>query len=304
MNKDKFYIYIITIIIIVLQSLSLMKIYNLENQLQNVEMNMNNQMRNISSDINNISSNVDETLNKQASIIESFDYKIGKLDNSDLTVPINFTIIPKEVSKDTVVSIEIDDKFYNMDKNKNKYTATVSISIFYDNTPKVIIKENDVMKTEEIEVFANVSIKDQIIPELNANLVGDRTYGSDTYQRTGSLGIDNVSKASATEFTDVRLVVKVDDKLISDKTILPKDEGSKWRNFYYELDEEVRLTKGQTCTMTVIATDSLGLDHHILVDYWEAGSDGFMEDRWHNTQIIYSDDGKIIWKPDYLDMEY
>lgn len=295
----KYKVYIIVSLLVVLQIVSLIKISNLENQLENTQSNLSNRIESVSGNVNSIYANIDEMLNKQASIIESAHFKMGKLNVSDLTVPITFAVTPKEVSKNTAVSLNFEGEQFSMEKNGTTYIAIIYRNIFDDAIPKVIIDENGVLKTEQPERLDIRNIKRKFIPELETTFLGQSVYGDDSYSKSGTLIIDKVSPSIDAQFNEVRLVIKVDDKVISDKVISTTENSSKWEKYEYEVDEEIALVNGQTCTMTVIATDKFGLSHHKIVDYWKANSDEFMKDRCIDKEIIYSAEGELLWKPDY-----
>lgn len=53
--------------------------------------------------------------------------------------------------------------------------------------------------------------------------------------------------------------------------------------------------------MKVVATDSMGFEHHYTVGYWgpdveSQRKSGFAEEH------IYSSDGELLWKPDYKEI--
>ncbi len=122
-------------------------------------------------------------------------------------------------------------------------------------------------------------------------LLGQASYSGGTYSRSGDLSVDIKEVGKDIRFTNISLVIKVDDKTIS-KEILPNevfDSG-------YEISKKIPLDKGEVCTMIVIATDSLGLEHHYTVDHWTGGSDRQRE-LWSEDEYIYSSNGKLLWEP-------
>ena len=48
--------------------------------------------------------------------------------------------------------------------------------------------------------------------------------------------------------------------------------------------------------MMIIATDSIGLEHHYNIDHRTAGSNQQREPLFDNEKI-YSADGKLLWEP-------
>ncbi|MBO1914759.1 hypothetical protein J4G37_59280, partial [Microvirga sp. 3-52] len=88
------------------------------------------------------------------------------------------------------------------------------------------------------------------------------------------------------------LVIDVDDELISDETI-PNYALSNG----YELEEETPISNGQVYTMKVIANDSIGFEHHYIVEQWVAGTNS--PDEIIDHEQIYSADGKLLWETHY-----
>lgn len=286
-------LYILISVLIISQLVSIIRINSLQRQVENTYREMNNLSHSIRTEMNGIYNNVDAMLNQQASLIESGAAKMGAPDIEQLTVPITFTLIPKEVSEHTAVSLDFNGELFPMEKNGTTFSTTISRDIFSISFPKIIIDENGIRKTTEDERVGIWDIKEEIFPTMYPRLMGDASYNGETYSRRGELSVE-IKEASEIEYKEIRFVIKVDDQLISDE-IIPKE------SFYsgYEVDEKISLSSGQICTMTVIATDSIGLEHHYLVDHWDADSGSQREQLFDNEQI-YSSDGKLLWQPEYM----
>lgn len=287
-------LYILIIILIISQLVSIIKINDLQRQVENTYIKMDNLNQSIRNEMSGIYSNVNNMLNQEASLIESGTTKIGTPNKDDLTVPITFTLIPKEVSKDTAVSLDFNGEVFPMEKDGTIFSATISLDIFGGAFPKIIIDENEIRKTSEHNQIGIRDIKEKIFPIMYPKLMGESRYNGETYSRKGELSTEIKEVGSGIEYKEIRFVIKVDEKLISDE-IIPNE------SFYsgYEVDEKIPLSSGEICTMTVIATDSLGLEHHFMVDYWDADS-GSHRELWFNDNQIYSSDGKLLWKPEYI----
>lgn len=91
-------------------------------------------------------------------------------------------------------------------------------------------------------------------------------------------------------FSKVILVTKVDNKVISEEPI--KEES-----FYgiFRINKEIPLKKDQVSTMTLVAIDELGLEHHYPLDHWVDGADMQSEPAF-GREYIYSLEGKLLWK--------
>lgn len=155
-----------------------------------------------------------------------------------------------------------------------------------------MIDENGVKKTMQDNQIGIWSIKEEVFPTINPRLSGEAGFDGKIYRRKGNLSADTKEVASGIEFKEIRFVIKVDDEVISDETV-PNETLS----YVYEVDEKISLSNGQICTMIVIVTDSIGFEHHYIVDHWFAGSD-LQREPWFNDEQIYSADGKLLWKPE------
>jgi hypothetical protein len=269
---------------------SLVKINNLKWQIESTNAEMDNLSNDIRSNMDAIYSNVDEMLKKKASLIESADTEIGVPNPEQLTVPVTFTLTPKEVSEYTAVNLDFNGDLHPMEKKGTTFVATVSCNIFGNALPKIVIDEKGVKKTMQDDQIGIRSIKEAIFPTMFPRLLGEARFDGKTYIRKGNLHGDTKEIASGIEFTEIRFVIKVDDKVISDEIITYE---TLFRG--YEVDEKIPLSNGQICTMMVIATDNIGFEHHYIVDHWVAGSDRQREP-WFNDEQIYSADGKLLWK--------
>lgn len=283
-------LYILIAVLTVSQFISILKINNLQRQIEYTSNQMNNLDNNIRNDMNSIYNNVDDMLNRKASLIETSTIEIGTINLDSLTVPITFNLTPKEVSEYTIVTLDFNGELFPMNKNDTTFSITVSRSIFADALPKIVINENGIKKTMDDKQIGILSIKDEIFPAIYPRLLGQASFNGNTYIRKGNLSADVKEVETDIKYTEMRLAIKVDDKLISEETI-PNEE------FYsgYEVDEKIPLSNGQICTMTVIAIDSIGLEHHYTVDTWVAGFDSQREPLFEN-EYIYSGDGKLLWK--------
>lgn len=281
---------IIIILLIIFQTISILKISDLKRQIQSVEYGMERLYDRLRNDVDQIYSNVDETLRKKASLVESASFEIGRVEGDELTVPITFSLTPKEVSHDTLVNLDFDGEIFPMEREGTKFTAVVSRDIFGHALPKIVIDDKGVKKTMEDDEIGIWSIKEMIFPTIHARLDGTASFSSGNYRRVGNLNIEIKEAMSHIEFKKMELVAKIDDEIISNEKINKEDILDA-----YKVDKKEDLKKGEIYTLTVVATDSLGLKHHYIVDHWLAGSNSQREP-WFDDEEIYSPDGKILWQ--------
>lgn len=284
---------ILIVVLIIFQIASISKINNLQREIQNVNIGMDNLNISVMSDINNIYSNVEQILKREASLIADANAEIGTLDADELMVAIKFTLTPKEVSEQTIVSLDFQGELFPMEKTGTAFSTTVSRHVFGDTMPKIIIEEGGVKKITEDTRINVENIKERLFPRLYSRVSGEANYRKNIYSRKGTLNVDFKEIKSDIKYTEMRLVVKVDDKLISDE-IIPDEVFRSG----YEVDEEIPMNDGQTYVMTLIATDSIGLEHHYTVEHWVAGT-GEQIAPSLDDEHIYSADGKLLWKFEY-----
>lgn len=291
MKKNGLYVLIGALIIS--QFILLLKINRLESQTEYTKIQMNNLSNEIRNDMNAIYSNVDDMLNKKESLIEISTTEVGSVNRDNLTVPITFTLTPKEVSANTTVNLDFNGELFPMDKMGTSFTTTVDRSIFSDALPIIVIDENGVKKTMDAEQIGIHDIKNKIFPNMFPRLLGQASYSSDTYSRSGNLSMEVKESNEYIKFTKIRLVIKVDEDIISEE-IIPNDVF----NSDYEISKKIPLGEGEVSTMIVIATDSIGLEHHYTIDTWIGGSDR-QKEPWFEDEHIYSPDGTLLWQPEY-----
>jgi len=288
---------IIIAIFCLLQITLFMKINTLQNKIQSMENNLTSSISGVRSEIDTICSNVDEKLRQQSSIIDDIDYKLGDVDPATLTVPATFTMTPKEITKESIVNLYISDQNFTMKRNGTTFEVTAPLSIFNESTPKVTIENKDSVKSEHLNHLYLENIREKVLPLLYASIDGQSSYQSGMYHRTGTLDIEYKKSDSNVAFTEASLLIEVDNKVISNKKISSAQE---WNQLNYEIDEKIPLKENQTYTITLIATDTLGLVHHSLVDSWENDDQFRLANLEEET--IYNKNGELLYKPEYIQL--
>lgn len=274
---------------IIAQTVSIMKVSNLQSQIDNARTEINN----MSNEISTIYANVDTMLKKEMSLIETASTKLGALDTDNLTAPVVFSITPKEVSGNTAVSLEIDGELIPMNRSGTTFSATVSRDIFGSVSPLIVIDESGVKKTTQDDRIIIGSMKDSLLPIMHPHFSGEAIYSGGTYKCKKTLYTDVKSTESGIVCTEIRFVIKVDEEVISDEVIPIDTLSAGW-----QVDKTIPLSNGQTCIMMVIATDSIGLEHRYTVDHWVGGA-AAQREPWLDDEQIYSADGKLLWKTEY-----
>ncbi len=295
---------IIIAVLIALQVVSLARIGDLQKELIDTKHQLANLASEQSRSINNIYTNIDSMLKRQSSIIDSFDYLLGELDADKLTIPVTFTVTPKEIKEDTIAKIYVSGENAVMSRNGTSFTATIPVDIFSTFEAKVILSDSEIERTEGLEVYQD--LRESVLPTIYAQFEGHSGSSyrkkpselSGEYYRKGNLYVEAKSAAKNT-IKEASLVIDIDGDVISEKPIENRDEHT--NGFFADIEERFTLSAGQTLTMSVVAKDSFGLIHKTIIELYslDENADPMHGDEWtwmgHVT--IMDKDGNILYEP-------
>lgn len=297
----KYAVPVLITILIVLQILSISRIGNLQNDLRNAENNLLNIVSEQSNEISDIYSNIDSMLKRQSSIIDSYEYSFGMPDKDKLTVPVTFTLSPKESRVDTSATLHVSGKSVTMSRNGTNFTGTLSVDLFDTMEAKVVIADNGLEKTEKLEVEGN--LRHSLLPTIFAHFEGESGSEYSTkpgdltgeYHRKGNLSVD-VKSSKENTIEKASLVIEIDGKVISEKPINIDGQCT-------DINEKVPLSAGQTLIMSVMATDNIDLIHKAIIDKFELDDNAVPvygdEWMWMDDNIITDKNGKVLYEPNY-----
>lgn len=284
---------IIIVLLVIAQVISFYKISDLERRINQSLNTISLIQDNVMNKINSIYSNVDDKLKRQASYLEHVEMTLGTPNKEDLTIPITYTVIPKEVSSKTSLSLDFNGEVLTMERNGTSFTITVFADIFSPAiSPKILIIEDDIIKTEQNDLLNIYNIKNELFPYFSVHLAGRTRYNNQEYIAEGTIYSDikesKVSLASI-KYIGAKLIVKVDDNIVKDVSIdINSLDG-------YEVNEKIPLKDGETCTMTIIVKDSLNLEHHFVIATFTQGKNSQREPLFEHEKI-YSPEGKLLWQ--------
>ena len=257
----KHFLYGALVLLLVAQIVSLFTINDLKNRVDGLNYQLGHLNNRITSEIGSIYSSIDNRLNEEAALIESADVEIGPVDPHENTVLITFSLTPKEIKEQTVISLDLNGEILQMEQNGIAFSLSVPCDIFSDVLPKIVIDENGTKKVTQDYRLDIGNVKDFVLPSMYPQLTGTSGYENNIYMRKGYF--DNYFENAILQerFKGMRLLIKVDDEVISDEKI---STGQFFGG--YEIDKKIPMTEAQTCTITLVATDDLGFVHHYIVD--------------------------------------
>lgn len=280
----------------VLQVISLARIGDLQEDLRGTKNQLASMSSNQSSQINNIYANIDTLLKRQSSIIDSYEFSFGKADVDKLAVPLTLSVTPKETKADTQATLYVSGENAVMSRNGTTFTATFWVNIFDPIEVKVILADSGIEKTEKLEIMNN--LQTEMLPTVYARF--ERQSGTiyskkpnellGEYQSKGNLSIEAKPVVNNT-IENARLVIDINGKVVAEE---PVNTGNDW----IAIDYKFTLSAGDELTMTVIATDSLGLNHRTVIEKMILNENAEPvhgeEWRWIGEVTITDKNGKVL----------
>lgn len=287
--------YILIALLVISQVYSIGKISDLENLIWTTNNRIGEVENALNNNISSIYTNVDDMLKEQASIIHSASVSFGEFDVDTITVPVNFTVAPKQVTDTMTVSLKFEDETVQLEKDDTTYIGSKIFNISENEiNPDIIIEDNGTKTITQDNGLRIYDLCSEFIPRLYPVSPFDSSIttrpNSDIieYQQTGELFIDG----NYEDFEKVSYVTYIDGEKISEINI----ELSQFSagEPIFPSDEILKLEKGQIIQTYVVALDNLGFTHQYPLEYYEAGSDEKREP-YYDLVRITAENGEIIY---------
>jgi len=290
-KTEKFTFALITLLAIGLV-VSIVQMRNLRWQLENTRQELHHVSSNLSFQVNSIFSQVDERFNRQLSQIELASTQITGIDVGNRTADITFTLTPKQVSPNTAVSLNLGGEVVPMQRHEQLFTVTVPHSIFSDIRPIILINEDGTISTTQDSRIGMWSIMHEIFPTMRPSFSGSSTHGGGRLRINGNINTSfEQLQSSPVSFVDLHLVTSIGG-VVTDRTQIPLDQAANW-----PLDKSIPLADNQELVLTMVATDSIGLEHHVTVWTTNRSVPGVLAIHGHGLDLrIFEPDGILLWQ--------
>lgn len=293
---------IVFCIVVGLLIFNLIEIANLNSRIERLSTEnsrLSSDINMLNSSINSIYSNVDEQLKKQASIISSVDYSIGKPGENMKIVPVSLEVVPKLLTDDMKVSVTIDNTTVDLERKGNKFAGSTDVDLFikYDVHPLLTVETAEGTKTEYLE---DVDISYQFsnyLPALDADM------NSNSRTSNGIMNIDSyltiyAKNRSDVTFTSFEIVEVLNGEEISRKDIT--DEVMQADGiFEYDYSRSLEISGEYDFRVYVVAEDSLGYIHKDLANCWKNSIMDAKVETILNDVAIYDKDGNALYYNEY-----
>lgn len=299
----KFSNYII-ISLLIINMICLMRINNLKNTMDNYYQQIVSSINRNNNEISNIYSNINSILDKQGSLLDSYEIEFGdSLDKDNLTVPVKFTVVPKEYSEGLTVNIQLNDESFILNKKGTSFEATVDIDIFDTFQPKVVISQNGIQKTESIDEYYDLYNK--FLLQLEGYYNGSTQYSNGKLIYKGNIDL-RITNTNDTMPEKISIVYDVNGSTLREDEV----DISEFSNESYATNfittgtiDEVMLSANEVLTVYANIQDKYGINYKYVVLRNEVDKNGepvYNSPEWANGSIVeITRNGKVLNVPNY-----
>lgn len=253
------------------------QVNDLENEISNLNRNFDSEISNLQNAINELNNKLDD-MEKANSLIPNYSYKVDNFNTNDMTANLILELIPKSYTKDTKISVNINNKDVELQDKGGKYAGSIKVNIFdkfEEDTLIATISNGNVMETCELTDFYVEPLWKYVLPSISAKAPVDFTSSKDKLNIEGDIYVGLYSTDSY-KFTDAYMDILVNNKSV--KNIDMKFSENEM-DYYWYLDESVEIAStNDIVDVCVIATDSAGYTHKYTLVSWQDDGYAIYED--------------------------
>lgn len=283
----------------VLLVISLFTLVDISERMTSLERRLEeyqNRIIQLNGKLDSIYSNVDASLKKQASLLSSYSYEIGELDESSHTVPVTLKVVPKTLTDDMTLSVRLGDVSADFVRGDNEFTATFSVGLFvpYEQYPILSIKTASETKTELLEGVPLSALYYEYLPQLNASITPLYEFAKGKLKIDSNLQISVWSERDL-NFPKIELVTEINGHEIE------RSDVTSLANKFPEVDSDcVEYVKsysvdiGDELVIYAVAEDVFGYVHKCEAFYWKYYGDDEFEIAFDKGVQIYDKDGNLL----------
>lgn len=295
-------LYIIILVMVVMLGFCFVKINSLSDEIDDLKRDYLSEDDMLRDQINSIYRNVDEQLKKQSSLITESTFTLGELDTKTQKVPVTIQIVPKEISEDMQIKVELDGEQADFVKNGNFYEATIPVGLFLieEPYPMVSITTAGVTKTEKLEEMWLGELWGKWFPSLWAEDTTGRSSFKDgklVFDTQTLIEWDYPNNDSQIVFENFAIVTEINGKEVKRVDVTDKvknAEGFAEGVVALEFTDTYEAVEGDVVSVYVVAEDSFGYIHKTLAHFWKK-SGGETTETVYGGESIYDKQGNMIY---------
>lgn len=309
---------IISILSCILVLVSMLKISQLEDEINRIRSENNSNYSNLQSNIANITANVNAALEEQSNILASSSYKLDNVDYKQLSVELSCFVTPKIFQPEgTTATILCNDKEYEMDFVDGSYQVTFPISLLESNlVEKVSFVKDGTISTQSLDWY--LDLRNKYLPTMHAGFSGQFSSSLGDWTKrvyNGSVNVDvTVPSDGECSMQALDLVYYIDGEEISRQDMLDLPEegnayfGSSFKTtitnddpleLSYELKETFEQPAGSTMRLCVEMIDNNGLIYISIIEGCQLDANGQIvegsDDFWRHECAIYDQNRQLLY---------
>lgn len=294
---------VIGILAIFLVIISL-QLYDLSQTVSDLKTNYSNSINNLHNNINSIYDNVDEKLKEQASLLSYMDLAYGEFNSKTNKVPVTIKVIPKVITDDTELSMQVGNDNIIFLRNGNEFSAEFEVDIFTpdeNSYPVLNIKSVNQIKTELLEGVEIYNLRYKYIPcvytsvynistsfsEGNLVLNGDYNVYCET--------VDTLNTENC--FEKMYITYELNGKEIKKEEIT---DGITGNSYDGSVNETIKVKNGDCISIYAFIEDIEGYNIKKEISRFNikdnSVTDELFGDEQSGKEIIYEKSGKIIYQ--------
>lgn len=289
------------VILLVLVSLQL---YDLSQTVADLKSNYSNSVNNLHNNINSIYDNVDEKLREQASLLSYVDFEYGEFNSKTNNVPITIKVVPKVITDDMQLSINVGKDNIIFERNGNEFSAEFEVYIFTpgDNrSPVLNIKSGDEIKTELLEGVEVCDLRYKYIPCVYTSVYDISTSFSDgNLVLNGNYNVycETVDALNTENcFEKMYITYELNGKEIKREQIT---EGIAGNSYDGSVNETIKVKNGDCISMYTFIEDIEGYNIKKEISRFNIKdnlvTDELFGDEQSGKEIICEKSGRIIYQ--------
>ena len=295
-------LYIIILAMMIMLVFCFMRINSLSSEIEYLKDDYIREDNTLREQINSIYSNVDELLKKEASLLTEITFSLGELDTKTQKVPVTIQIVPKEISEDMQMKVELDGEQAEFVKNGDFYEATIPVGLFLTENanPMLSILYDGLTKTEKMEKIWLGELWGKWLPSLWAEDTTGRTFFKDgklVFDTQTLIEWDYSDYTSSIIFENFAIVTEINGKEVKRVDVTDKvknTQGFAEGVVELEFTDTYEAVEGDAVSVYVVAEDSFGYLHKALAHFWKK-SGGATAEAVYGGESIYDKQGNRIY---------
>ena len=291
---------VLTFIISIVNFVCIINLYDMtETEISRTYRNLENRISGVESSIGNISYNVKNAIEEGNSIIASHSFETVSINSKDGTAVVAMSVLPKEYTPETEVSVNINNKICETEFKNGSYYFETEIPMFETiYAADITITENNVNKTEKIDYYLcpGSDYKAYVYGGFSGKLAPAVIDKNALLSLDGQITIDVTFNSYEHKLKDKWSAYFVSDGKII-KTLEGEFSNSYDQNFAFdeiEISETFDLNTNKELSLYVAAQDTEGFYHVTLANTFFPESADPKE-----VHRIYSSDGKLLYEEPY-----